>query len=30
VVGRAQDGLSIHSNYDGGGKDKVVFARELT
>jgi ribosomal protein S18 acetylase RimI-like enzyme len=26
---RTQDGVSIHSNYDGDGKDKVVFVREL-
>ncbi len=26
---RTRDGVSIHSNYDGGGKDRVVFVREL-
>ena len=26
---RTQDGLRIHSNYDGEGEDKVVFVREL-
>ena len=25
---RTQDGVSVHSDYD-GGKDKVVFARQL-
>ena len=26
---RTQDGVSIHSNYDGDGADKIVFARNI-
>ena len=26
---RTQDGVSVHSDYDGDGEDRVVFARGL-